>query len=165
MAKIVVDVESDIAMKVNHPGSGHGGLMEAQCALGWEPILAKSHEDGPRPTMESGEREEGTDSQEREMLGDQTEGKECNSGRSEEDWVGKSSTEKDEVPKKEENNEGEDLAEHQSYNESGEDAGGNNKEDPCVHISSPPKSPCRQRKEKGLVDLGDISTLQRRRSA
>ena len=119
------------------------GTHSCQVSRGWA-----------KATMESGEREEGTDSQEREMLGDQTEGKECNSGRSEEDWEGKSSTEKDEAPKKEENNGGEDLAEHQSYNESGEDAGGNNKEDPCVHISSPPKSPCRQRKEKGLVDLG-----------
>jgi len=161
MAKVVVDVESDIIMKGNQIGSGHEGLMEAQCGLGWDPFLAKFQEDGPRPTMESGERKERSDSQESEMAGDQTEGKEYNNGGSEEEWEGKSSTEKNEAPKKEENNGGEDLAEHQSYNESGEDAGGINIEDPCVRISSLPKSPCRQRKEKGIVDLGDIFTLQR----
>jgi len=55
--------------------------------------------------------------------------------------------------------------EYHSYSEGDDAAGGNHSGDPILRTTGLSKSPPRQCKEKGLTELGDLSLLQRRRSA
>lgn len=93
LAKVVVDIESNIAPKVTRNGSGQERNLEAQSGLGWDPNPANAHDGGPCPALEICESEEGSAYHACGMLGAQMEVNERNKERNthtDENWAGNS---------------------------------------------------------------------------
>ena len=166
LAKVVVDIEvsSLVTLKVN--GLGQVGNLEAQTGTGRDQSLS-TFEGGPRPARECCGRKEESEGYACGMQGAIEEAHARINDRNsqfEENWEGVTRSMKGVQLDKNGEYGSTEKDEYQRYGEGIVVEGGNHSRDYSERITGLWSPPLRQRKEKGLTDLGDSSLPQRRRS-
>jgi len=165
LAKVVVDIEvSSLAFKIN--GLGQVGNLEAQTETGRDQSLP-TFEGGPRPDRECCGKNEGKEGYACGMQGETEEAlvrvNDCNS-QTEENWEGTTRSMKGVQLDKNGEYGSTEKDEYQRNGKGVSIEGGNYLRGHSERITGLWSPPIRQRKKKGLTDLGDSSLPQRRRS-
>jgi len=169
LGKVVVEIESNFAHTTTRYGLGQERTVEAQ--LGKERVRNPAHAQDGAGAFGSGSAKEFTLCEEGSayltsgFLGARTEGnkqKEDHNALSEGNWVRNSPVESSLVTKKREDHVQNEKAASQGSSEGDNVAGGTSTKDVAMHIPGLFKSPPRQRKVKGLTELGESSSIPRR---